>query len=67
MYLQLARGRNPTPLTDAELDQIQIAGFLPRLIKEEIRQPTTWTLEYKLPISILAKYTNVITPAPGVK
>ena len=67
MYHQLARGRNSKLLTDAELDQIQIAGSLPRLIKEEIRQPTTWTLEYKLRISILAKYTNVTTPALGVK
>ena len=58
VYHQLARGRNSKPLTDAELDQTQRAGSLPRRIKEEIRPPTTWTLEYRLPISILA---NILT------
>jgi len=67
MNHQVSRGLNSKALTNNDLDQIQMATSLPRLITEEIIQPTIWTLEYKLPISILAKYTEVITPACGVE
>ena len=67
MYHQVARNYCSIELSDDDLDQIQIASSLPKLITEEITQPITWTLEYKLPFSILAKYTEVIKPARGVE
>jgi len=66
MYHQISRGLNPKPLAEEDLDKIQIAHSLPKLIEEEITAPTEWTLEYKLPISILQKYTDVKKPASGV-
>ena len=67
MYHQIERGEYSKPLTDQELDNIEIATSLPNLIVDEIAEPTSWTLEYKLPISILGKYTNIANPTPGVK
>ena len=67
MYHQIERGEYSKPLTDQELDNIEIATSLPNLIVDEIAEPTSWTLEYKLPISILGKYTNIAKPTPGVK
>ena len=67
MYHQVSRNYCSKELSDNDLDQIQIASSLPKLITKEIKQPVTWTLEYKLPFSILAKYTEVITPARGVE
>ena len=67
MYHQVSRNHCSKELSDNDLDQIQIASSLPKLITKEITQPVTWTLEYKLPFSILAKYTEVITPARGVE
>ena len=67
MYHQVSRNHCSKELSDNDLDQIQIASSLPKLITKEIKQPVTWTLEYKLPFSILAKYTEVITPARGVE
>ena len=58
MYHQIASGLHSKPLADQELDNIEIATSLPSLIANEIVEPTSWTLEYKLPISILGKYTN---------
>lgn len=67
MYHQIVGGQDIRPLANEELDQIQIAHSLPEIIQEEITEPTTWTLEYKLPISILQKYSDLIKPELGVK
>ena len=67
MYHQITSGLHSKPLIGQELDKIEIATSLPSLIKDEIVEPTSWTLEYKLPISILEKYTNIARPDPGVK
>jgi hypothetical protein len=49
-----------------ELKQIQIAHSLPATVDPEITEPVTWTIEYRIPISILSKYANVTHPAKGV-
>lgn len=49
-----------------ELKQIEIAHSLPAKVDPEITEPVTWTIEYRLPISILSKYSNVTKPASGV-
>lgn len=66
MYHQVSRGQHCKPLMAAELDNVEISHSLPNLIENEITQPTTWTLEYRLPISILENYANVQKPASGV-
>lgn len=53
-------------LTADELKQIQIAHSLPATVDPEITEPVTWTIEYKVPVSLLSKYANVTSPAKGV-
>lgn len=53
-------------LTDSELQQIEIAHSLPSVVDPEITEPVTWTIEYRIPLSLLSKYSNVSKPAPGV-
>ena len=36
------------------------------MIRPEQVAPTTWTLEYRIPIAMLEDYCNVTAPAPGV-
>jgi hypothetical protein len=48
------------------IQQIEIAHSLPAIIDPEITEPVTWTIEYRLPISILKKHSNVTCPATGV-
>ena len=50
----------------ADCQQIEVAHTLPKIIDPEITQPTTWCVEYRLPIDIIEKYANVSRPAPGV-
>lgn len=53
-------------LSEDEIKQIEIAHSLPEIIDPEISEPVTWTLEYKIPLSLLEKYSKVSRPAKGV-
>ena len=46
--------------------KIGIAHSLPRQILHEIPEPTTWTIEYRIPLDMVAKYRPIDKPAPGV-
>lgn len=60
------RDRKGGQLPPEDLAQVTIASSLKGPIDPEIAKPTTWTLEYKIPISLLQKYAEVARPAPGV-
>lgn len=49
-----------------EIKQIEIAHSLPSVVDPEITEPVTWTIEYRIPLSMLSKFSNVTRPAPGV-
>lgn len=49
-----------------EISEIEIAHSLPAKVDPEITGPVTWTIEYRIPLSLLSKYSNVSRPAPGV-
>jgi hypothetical protein len=49
-----------------DLREIEIAHSLPKKVDPEIEIPVSWTVEYKIPISILEKYGSVIAPGRGV-
>jgi len=49
-----------------EIKQIEIAHSLPSVVDPEIAEPVTWTIEYRIPLSMLKKFSNVTNPAPGV-
>lgn len=53
-------------LKNDEIKQIEIAHSLPSVVDPEITEPVTWTLEYRIPLSMLKTYSNLTQPAPGV-
>lgn len=50
-----------------DINKIEIAHSLPKIIETEINEPKVWTLEYRLPFSILEKYADIAKPASGKK
>ncbi|MBN1436746.1 MAG: carbohydrate-binding family 9-like protein [Sedimentisphaerales bacterium] len=67
-HYQTGRGENTQIVSDQHRDQIEMATTLPRIVEPEITTPTTWMIEYRLPVNILSGYTAVVDqPAPGVK
>lgn len=67
LFFQKERGTGIIKVADEHLDEIEIAHSLPQdTITEEIQTPTTWTLEYSIPVSMIEKYMPVQKPASGV-
>ena len=66
MYYNIVPRKDYTILEPDDIKQIEIAHSLPGLILNEITEPVTWTIEYKIPLSILEKYAPVTRPGPGV-
>ena len=52
-------------IRDKHLNQIQVAHSLPKRVPDEIKQKTTWYLEYAIPFSILKEYYELETPSAG--
>ena len=53
------------PLADEELDRIEVAHSQPKPVAEEIKEPVTWTVEYRLPLAVVAKHAAVTAPQAG--
>jgi hypothetical protein len=54
-----------TKLKEEDIQQIEIAHSLPAVVDPEITEPVTWTIEYRIPLDMLEKYSNVTRPSPG--
>jgi hypothetical protein len=52
-------------ISDEDIAQIQVAHSLPSPVDTEIQEPVTWTVEYRIPFSILEKYHNFNPPVTG--
>lgn len=57
---------NGKRLSADEFASIATASSLKGPIEPEIEKPTTWTLEYRIPLGLLEKYTKIERPKPGV-
>ena len=53
-------------LKDCKAEGIEIAHSLPQRVEPEIKEPTTWTLEYRVPFKAIEKYSAIEKPGPGV-
>jgi hypothetical protein len=54
-------------LEEKDIRNIEIAHSMPKVIDPEITDPITWTIEARIPLAVLRKYSAVTQPAPGVK
>ncbi len=50
-----------------DYQKIQIASSINQDVEEELNEPLTWYIEYKLPVAILTNYLPFEQPGPGVK
>ena len=52
-------------LEPEDFEPVVVAHSMPENLENEITEPVTWTVEYKLPISVLKKFSKVTNPASG--
>ncbi len=67
MHYNLVPREKIIPLDPADIREIEIAHTMPRVTDPEIPGPVTWCNEYRIPLNMLRKYSNVTSPAPGVE
>jgi len=59
--------RKGVPISAADLERIEVAHKMLKIVDPEVADPTTWTVEYRLPVDMLEKhYGATKKPAPGV-
>jgi len=51
-------GKKAVPLAVKDYGRVEIAHTLPKIIDPEIKEPTTWTLEYRLPFALVKEYCS---------
>jgi hypothetical protein len=57
-----------TPVGEADASAIAISHTLSKIVEPEITDPVAWTVEYRLPFALIAKYCpDASAPAPGVQ
>lgn len=54
-------------LDSIHIARIDIAHSLPRIVDPEIEKDTTWTIECKIPLSMLQEYGRISLPRTGVR
>jgi len=59
------KGNRPLDIDD--IKKVEIAHSLPQVVDPEITEPVTWTLEYRIPLDMLKKYSGIIQPEPGAE
>ncbi len=58
---------NIVKIARTDFDRITVAHSMPKIVQPEIADSLTWTLEYRIPFSIIKKYAPTVIPQPGVK
>jgi hypothetical protein len=59
-------GRKDEKFTAKDFASVVTANSLKGPIDPEIAEPTNWTLEYKIPLGLLEKFSRIERPKPGV-
>jgi hypothetical protein len=52
-------------VTDEDMAQVRTAASLPKQVDPEIVEPLVWTVQCRLPLAVLRRYSTVSEPGPG--
>lgn len=66
-HVHNARRENVTKIPASDFAQVEVAHSIPSVVNPEIKTPLTWTVEYRIPFSIIDKYFDMTYPAAGVQ
>jgi hypothetical protein len=67
MHYNVIPDVNIRKLDIADIGMIEIAHSLPPKSDPEITFPVNWTVEYKIPLELVGKYSGLTNPQPGVE
>jgi hypothetical protein len=67
MCHQTARKENEVKISEQDCRKIKVYASMPKIITQEIVKPTTWTLQYSIPVKVLEKYAKLSKPCTRTK
>jgi hypothetical protein len=67
LHFQERPRHNPVALPPTALARIDIQHSLPHIVDPEIQEPVTWYVEARVPLDMLAPYTDITRPAAGAR
>ncbi len=67
MHYNLVPRKESRELFREDIMKIEIAHSLPRIIDPEMKDPVNWTLEYRIPLAMLEKYSKITHPGKDVR
>lgn len=65
-HFQPGAGKDRIVIPKSECNEIQCVHSLPCIVEPEIEDSITWTVAYRIPLTLLKKYCQVVMPAPEV-
>lgn len=63
---QKNRGVECRPLAASDIADLAISHTMPAVVEPEIQEPVEWSVQYRVPYSVLSRHTPVTSPGPGV-
>jgi hypothetical protein len=67
MHYNTVAGKETRIIDPDEIARIEIAHSLPQIIDPEIKDPLSWTIEYRIPCRMIEKFSPVTSPRKGVE
>jgi len=59
--------RESKRIPEEDIREVEIVASMPKIVDPEITDEVTWTIEYRIPITMLQKHSVITTPAKGVE
>lgn len=66
MHYNIIPDKETTILAVDDIKMLEIGHSLPQLVDPEITEAVTWTIEYRIPFTLLEKYSKVTHPGHGI-
>jgi len=64
-HYQIKPWENIVEISKTDMKTIEIFHSEPKIVDPEKQEPTTWVIEYRIPLDILEKHRKVDRPGPG--
>ncbi|MFA5865806.1 MAG: carbohydrate-binding family 9-like protein [Phycisphaerae bacterium] len=65
-YIKKPLNEDPKGFVQVDCEPIEVFHSLPKIVEPEIVEPTTWVVEYRIPLDLLEKHCPVVKPRSGV-
>jgi hypothetical protein len=63
---QTAPDKGQVAVAERDLEKIKVFHSLPKIVDPEMKDPVTWTVEYRIPLQVIKDYAPMAAPAKGV-